>query len=272
MIAQLMHAGALSQTLRETAGPSAIQPLRRMMPEYGGSGPWPVPRTMTRDHIEEAVRGFADSALRAERAGFVGVEIHAANGYLIDQFLSESTNHRSDAYGGPLEHRVRLAVETIEAVKRVVSPNFIVGIRLSQGKVNDFDYRWPGGADDARILFDAVVRAGVDYLHLASEGKGWRHAAVLADGTSLTALARRRTGLPVIANGGLQEPEMARWILTEGHADLISLGTAALSNPDWPCKLRQNSPLVPFDHHMLSPTATIEAGWAWLAQHRVGSR
>src|SRR5690606_16240367 len=104
IVLQLMHAGALSQGNRyrdDTAGPSAVPPLGEKMPEYGGHGPWPTPKAMSADDIDAAVRGFVSSAVRAREAGFDGVEVHAANGYLLDQFLTDYTNRREDAYGGP---------------------------------------------------------------------------------------------------------------------------------------------------------------------------
>jgi len=238
IVLQLMHAGALSQCLERTAGPSAILPRGRRLRGYGGGeGAFRLPAAMTASDIAQAVDGFAGAARCAEAAGFDGVEIHGANGYLIDQFLTAYTNARTDRYGGAVERRVRIAVEILEAVRAAVSDRFLVGIRLSQGKVNDLAYRWPGGAEDAKAVFLAVSRAGASYIHFASEGRGFEHGCVLDDGTSLPRLARERTGLPVIANGGLHDPALAERILEEGHGDLVALGTGALANPDWPRRL-----------------------------------
>lgn len=107
VVLQLMHAGAVSQGNRfrdRAAGPSAVRPLGEQLAKYRGSGPWPVPMELTRRQIAEAVHGFAAAAARARDVGFDGVEIHAANGYLLDQFLTPYTNLRTDDYGGGVEH------------------------------------------------------------------------------------------------------------------------------------------------------------------------
>ncbi len=267
IILQLMHAGALSQCLDITAGPSAVKPLGKKMKDYGGEGPFPLPLELSQIDVIELICGFARSAHRAASAGFDGVEIHGANGYLIDQFLTDYTNQRTDRYGGSTRNRIRLAVEVTKAVRQSVDDDFIVGIRLSQGKVNDFDYTWPGGARDAAIIFPQVAGAGVDYIHFASEGRGFDHGCVLADGTSLPRLARALTGLPVIANGGLHDPDGAYRILQDGHGDLAALGSGALANPDWPDRLAREAPICAFDPMMLLKGVTIEATWDWQTRH-----
>ncbi|MBO1321391.1 oxidoreductase [Acanthopleuribacter pedis] len=259
---QLMHAGALSQCLSQTAAPSAVQPLRTKLAGYGGEGPWPVPKAMTQAEIQQAVQGFAASARRAAAAGFDGVEIHGANGYLIDQFLSDTTNRRRDRYGDSVAARATLALEVIAAVKAAVPPGFTVGLRLSQGKVNDFDYRWPGGRHTARTWFSLLAQTQVDYLHFASEGTGYQHSCVLEDGTVLPQLARAMVGVPVMVNGGMHAPDLAAQVLQAGHGDLAALGTGAIANPDWPNKLAAGEPIQPFQPAMLQPEVTIEATWA----------
>ncbi len=267
IILQLMHAGALSQCLDITAGPSAVKPLREKMDGYGGEGPYPLPLELSQTDVVELISGFAHSARRAVLAGFDGVEIHGANGYLIDQFLTDYTNQRTDRYGGSTCHRVRLAIEVTKAVRQSVDDDFIVGIRLSQGKVNDFEYTWPGGASDAEVIFPQVAEAGVDYIHFASEGQGFDHGCVLADGTSLPRLARELTGLPVIANGGLHDPDEAYRILQDNHGDLAALGSGALANPNWPDLLSSGAPICAFDPMMLSTGVTIEATRDWKIRH-----
>ncbi|NUW40478.1 oxidoreductase [Nonomuraea rhodomycinica] len=266
IVLQLMHAGALSQGNRyrdDTAGPSAVPPVGEKMPEYGGHGPWPTPRAMTQDDIDVAVRGFADAAVRARDAGMDGVEIHGANGYLLDQFLTTYTNTRDDSYGGPVANRVRLMAEVVGAIRAEVGPDFCVGVRLSQTKVNDFVYRWPGGAYDARVIFTALAEAGATYLHIASEGRDWIETARLDDGTTITGLARLTTGLPVIANGGMHQPQLAAQVLRDGHADLVSVARGALANPDLPRRVADDLPLEAFDHMMLQPMATLANAGLW---------
>ncbi|NDU72725.1 NADH:flavin oxidoreductase [Actinomadura sp. DSM 109109] len=266
IVAQLMHAGALSQGnyhRDDTAGPSVVVPQGVKMPEYGGNGPWAAPKEMSADDIRRAVDGFVASAANARRAGFDGVEIHAANGYLLDQFLTDYTNLREDSYGGPIAARVRLAAEVVAAVRAEVGPDWRVGVRVSQTKVNDFRYRWPGGAHDAEIVFSALAEAGASYLHVASEGRNWLDSARLERGLTVTGLARRVSGLPVIANGGMHDPELSAQVLADGHADLVSVARAALANPDLPRRLAGGAPSERFDHAMLSPMVTLDNVRRW---------
>lgn len=263
-VLQLMHAGALSQHLSNTRSASSIQPMRRMLEGYSKKqGYFPLPEAMTLAEIDDVILGFVNAALRAEQAGFDGVEIHAANGYLLDQFLTDYTNDREDQYGGSLENRCRLSTEIITSIKQKVSSDFTVGIRISQGKVNDSDYTWPNGIDDGKVIFTCLRDAGADYIHFASEGKGFNHGALTREGQSLPKLARELTGLPVIANGGLDKPEEANRILEEGHGDLIALGTGALANPDWPVRLKENEGFMAFNPDMFTHGVTVEDQFKW---------
>jgi 2,4-dienoyl-CoA reductase-like NADH-dependent reductase (Old Yellow Enzyme family) len=268
VVAQLMHAGALSQGNSYGVGtiaPSAIQPRGEMLEEYGGSGPWPTPREMANDEIDSVVRGFVDAAVRAEAAGFDGVEIHAANGYLLDQFLTVYTNTRGDMFGGSVANRIRLTGRVVADVRERLGTGVLVGVRLSQTKVNDFTYRWPGGGPDAEIIFAALTEAGADYLHIASEGRDFIDTARLPDGRTITAVAREVSGLPVMANGGMHDLRQAADVLNGGHADLVSLGRGALANPDLPARLVAGEELNQFDHAMLAPMATLANAQAWHA-------
>jgi 2,4-dienoyl-CoA reductase-like NADH-dependent reductase (Old Yellow Enzyme family) len=260
VIAQLMHAGALSQGNRYTTeriAPSGVRPLGEMMPEYGGSGPWPVPREMSAQDIADVIAGFAAAARNAVAAGFDGVEVHAANGYLLDQFITDYTNQRTDSYGGPMTNRVRLAAEVTRAIRAAVPPGFVVGVRLSQTKVNDFTYRWPDGERDAETAYAALAAAGADYLHVASEGRNWLDTARLAGGRTTTGVAREVTGLPVIANGGMHDVVLAERVIDDGHADLLAIARSALVNPDLPHRVAKEVELDRFDHGMLDPTVTL---------------
>jgi 2,4-dienoyl-CoA reductase-like NADH-dependent reductase (Old Yellow Enzyme family) len=268
IFAQLMHAGALSQGnayAAEAIAPSAIAPIGQMLEEYGGSGSWPVPREITPAELDSAVAGFADAAARARAAGFDGVEIHAANGYLLDQFLTVYTNSRTDEYGGNVANRTRLTARIVAEIRDRVRSEFVIGVRLSQTKVNDLKYRWPGGAQDAEVIFAAVADAGADYLHIASEGRNFIDTARFPDGRTTTSVAKQVTGLPVIANGGMHDMRQAADVLDDGHADLLSIGRGALANPDLPARLAGDVELAPFDHAMLSPMATISNARSWWA-------
>ena len=270
---QLMHAGALSQRQSRTGriiAPSAIEPLGQMMPEYGGDGPYRLPPAMTAKDLARVREGFVAAAARARRAGFHGVEIHAANGYLLDQFITEYTNLRDDEYSASPRGRIRYAAEIVAAVWESVPTEFVVGVRVSEGKVNNYTYRWPGGAAEAETIFTALAEAGASYIHMAGEGRGFRES-ISGGREPLTTLARRITGLPVIANGGLHDPDVADDVIERGYADLIALGRAALATPDWPKRISQSDPVVAFDHGMISPKASIENTDAWF-QRRTNSQ
>ena len=165
VIAQLMHAGALSQGNTNhdgTVGPSAILPKGAQMANFRGSGPYRMPEEISPGDIAWAVGGFAAAAARARGAGFDGVEVHGANGYLLDQFLTEGVNLRTDAYGGSATARVRLMAETVSAVRAAVGPEILVGVRVSQTKVNDHTHGWLGRVDKARTVFQALAASGPD--------------------------------------------------------------------------------------------------------------
>ncbi|SEW16807.1 oxidoreductase [Natrinema salifodinae] len=258
IVAQLMHAGALSQGNRyadETGAPSVVRPKGEQLEMYGGEGEFPEPKALTTDEIDDAIDGFVAAAERAVEADFDGVEVHGANGYLLDQFLTTYTNQRDDEYGGDVENRVRLAAEVLEAVQAATPEDFVVGIRISQSKVNDPDYRWPGGEDDAEVIFETLTDAGADYLHVTEEDVT---TPAFESGPTLTELADRYGDAPVIANGALEDPDTARATVAAG-ADLITLAKGALANPDWPQRVAEGRPLDDFDfQRILQPDASID--------------
>jgi len=260
IVAQLMHAGALSQGNRhrdESVGPSAIQPKGQQLAFYYGEGPYKVPMAMTEAQIEEAIEGFVASAKRAVTvAGFDAVEIHGANGYLLDQFLTEYSNQRTDRWGGSVANRVSLLVETVRRVKRAIHGTAPVGIRISQGKVNDFHAKWMGGEVDAAIIFSALADAGVDFIHV-TEFEAWR-PAFEGGVDSLAALAKAYApNVPMIANGSLHDLDRAEELLRAG-VDVIAMGRGALANPNMPALLAAGHALRPFDSTILGPIADIK--------------
>lgn len=122
------------------AGPFAIRPGRQVA-SYRGSGECPVPGEMSTAEINEAVAGFASAAVRAREAGFEGVEIHGVNGYLLDQFQTEGVNQRIDDCGSEVANRLRIKLQVSNVVRAAVGPDFIVDVRSSHSKVNDFIYK-----------------------------------------------------------------------------------------------------------------------------------
>ena len=258
IIAQLMHAGALSQYNRftdKTAGPSAVQPIGEQMSFYTGEGPYPIPEVMTAKDIDDAIQGFVNSAKLAQSAGFDGIEIHGANGYLLDQFLTDYTNQREDGYGGSISNRLRIFREVIDAVRSTVGESFVIGIRFSQKKVNDTEYVWPEGEALAQQTFGLMHECGVNYIHTTEPVL---NKPAFEGSATLASLAKKYSGLPVIANGGVSKPDLADVVLKSGQADLVALGKIALANPGWPELVKTKRVLREFDFAMLAPRANLD--------------
>ncbi|MDJ0357082.1 hypothetical protein [Paenarthrobacter sp. PH39-S1] len=114
--------------------------------------------------MAEVRDGFVNAALHAKQAGFDGVEIHGANGYLLDQFLTDYLNNRTDNYGGSPENRVRYTAEICPAACEAVGPDMTVGIRISQSKVSDNDHRRSWGAEEAHVIFETLEATGIDFI------------------------------------------------------------------------------------------------------------
>ncbi|MCF5052401.1 NADH:flavin oxidoreductase [Pseudomonas syringae] len=260
VFAQLMHAGALSQGNRfskRSAAPSAVQPVGEQMPFYYGVGRYNEPLELSEVQIAEVIQGFVDAAVRAVNiSGFDGIEIHGAHGYLLDQFLTTYTNQRQDRWGGDIHARVALLLGIVKAIKAELGSKVPVGMRISQSKVNDFVYKWPGGEADAQVIFSSLAQAGADFIHV-SEYRAWQPAFAGGQET-LVALARRYApGLTIIANGSLLDIGRANDALHDG-ADLIAQGEGALSNPDLPLLYASGREPRPFDNVILGPIANIK--------------
>lgn len=257
---QLQHSGALSQGNRfaqETLAPSAVQPKGEQLAMYLGEGPFPTPREVTKEEIQAVIAGFVHAAKNAKLAGFDGIEIHGANGYLLDGFLTDYTNQRTDEYGGSTKNRVRLSVEVSKAIREAVGKEFTIGIRISQAKVNDYTHKWAGKEQDAAIIFGQLGQAGLDYIHV-TEYKAWE-PAFDKSGQSLASLAKKYGGVPVIANGHLEDPQKAGEMIENGEADVITLGKGALANHDWVNKVKKGEPLATFKpEEVLRPNAKIK--------------
>ena len=259
-IAQLMHAGALSQGNRfrnSTVGPSAIQPKGEQMTFYHGKDRYRVPAAITEEQIADAIAGYAGSAARAIGiAGFDAIEIHGANGYLLDQFLTDYTNDRTDRWGGTTQNRVRLILETFRAVRARVGAAVPVGVRISQGKVNDYHHKWADAERDAEIIFGSLADAGADFIHV-TEFEAWQ-PAFAAGGPSLMRLAKRHAPkAAILANGSLHNVDQAVAALANG-ADVVTIGRGALANPDLPRRLTGRVALNDFDPAILGPIADIK--------------
>ena len=190
-------------------------------------------------------RRFADAAERARRAGFDAVEIHAGHGYILSSFLSCSTNQRSDDYGGPLENRARLLLETIRSVRARVGPDFPVWCRLD---AVEFHKREGIAEEDARRTAELAVEAGLDAIHVSAYADP-RSGIAFTDAPlphtpcayiELSEAIKRRIDGPVIAVGRI-EPEAGEAILRDGRADFIAMGRRLLADPELPRKLAGES-------------------------------
>ncbi len=266
-VMQLMHAGAQSQYndyADMNVGPSAVAPYGETNPIYHGNGePFPVPEALTETGIIEVIDGFVAAAQRAMQTGFDGVEIHGANGYLLDEFITAYHNQRDDEYGGDIGNRVRMVRRVVQSVRDAVGRDFAVGVRLSQTKIADMNYRWDG-PDDAAVIFRAMAEAGASYIHVT--GAGAVDPAFSDDGPSLAELAAEHGGgIAVIANGKLHDGGKAEDQLVSGGASLVAVGRGALVNADWPRRMTEGRKQNDFDPDMLSPLATLDNQADWEA-------
>lgn len=259
-IAQLMHAGAISQGNRfrgGTVGPSAIQPKGTQMTFYHGKDHYALPAAITEAQIADAINGFAESAGRAiENAGFDAIEIHGANGYLLDQFLTDYANKRADRWGGSPENRVRLILETFKAVRAKVGAEVPIGVRISQGKVNDYQHKWAGAERDAEIIFGSLADAGVDFIHV-TDYEAWKPAFTPGNASLMRLAKRYAPKAAILANGSLHNVERAVAALGDG-ADILTIGRGALANPDFPRRLSERDVLNDFDPAILGPIANVK--------------
>jgi dimethylglycine catabolism A len=242
---QLGHGGG--HTRRDICGETPIAPSAIPHPVYETTLETIIPEEMTTARIEATVAAHAAAAVRARKAGFDCVEIHAAHGYLISQFHAPFENRRTDAYGGSLENRARFGLEALRAVKAAV-PGMPVVYRLS---VEDF---FPGGLpfSEGRQIAVWAAEAGADALHVtAGHYRSLPSAQVVLppmtfpDGTFLefAAAVKKLIHVPVIAVGRLGDPAMATEAVATGKADFIALGRTLIADPEWVEKLRRGEPI-----------------------------
>jgi len=244
MVAQLWHVGRVSIAAyqpdgRPAVGPSAIAAEGQAMKEDFTMVPFETPRALSVEEISGIIADYAHAADMAKKAGFDGVEVHAANGYLIDQFLKDGSNQRDDRYGGSVENRLRFMLEVVSAVVAVWGADR-VGIRLSPSNGSNGTKE----SDPASVFVPAAAALkpfGLAYLHLIEGEPGtvmapWEGAPLLA--------ARMRNAFdgPLMLNGGLTR-ETAERAMSEGRADLVSVGVPVLANPDLVERWKRNAPL-----------------------------
>jgi N-ethylmaleimide reductase len=245
---QLMHTGRVSHPANlpsgaRVLGPSAIAlEGMQMWTDSQGMQPYPVPEEMSAEDIRNTVAEYAQSAKLAIEAGFDGVELHGANGYLIDQFLNPASNHRSDAYGGSAENRIRFALEVAEAVVRAIGKERL-GIRVSPyGAFNGMMSSYEGIEETFGLLASRLSALGLVYLHIVD------HSSQGAPEVkpSVKALLRREFKQTLILSGGY-DAERAEQDLQERRGDLVAFGRPFIANPRLVQKLKNGSPLAALD-------------------------
>ncbi len=210
------------------------------------------PRAMTHKEIESLIQRFVNTSVKAEQAGFDGIQIHAAHGYLLSQFLSPLTNQRKDEFGGPIENRMRLLINIIEAIRTNVSSKFAVAVKL-----NSADFQRGGfDADDAKQVIEAMNNLAVDMVELS--GGSYESPAMqgtTADGRTLGREAyfldfakdiAQVASMPIMTTGGIRRLEIAEQVLAEGIA-IVGMGTALAMNPSLPNEWQENTDLVAHD-------------------------
>ncbi len=247
---QLWHVGRISHHSHQPDGgppwaPSAIAAEGSAMTANFEREPFAVPRAMSLADIEALKEAYVCAGKRALAAGFDGVEIHSANGYLLEQFMHERSNKREDRYGGSLVNRIRLPLEVAESLAQALTPSK-VGIRLSPfGIAND-----SGDPDPEplyRTLIQALNRLGLAYLHLIeprASGAGQREVDH-QDVPSACAMFRKDWDRVLITAGNFTA-QSAALTVEAGHADAIAFGRYFIANPDLPARIRQGQTFTPY--------------------------
>lgn len=239
---QLMHTGRIGHPLNLPAGakvlgPSAVAAAGQMFTDAEGLKSHPVPAEMTQADIEATIAEFAKAAKNAVAAGFDGIELHGANGYLLEQFIRPNSNQRTDRYGGAIENRARFVLEVADAVIAAIGRDR-VGIRLSPfGVFNDMPLYADMEADYA-YLAERLDAAGLVYIHLVD------HSASGAPEvpSSIKDMFRRTFKRTLILSGGYDSAR-AESDLAAGKCDLIAFGKPFLANPDLVTRWKAGAPL-----------------------------
>jgi N-ethylmaleimide reductase len=240
IVAQIWHVGRISHPEitggLQPVAPSAVAP-NIMTTTRNGKLPAPVPHALTASEIKDVVNQYRQGAANAMRAGFDGVEIHGANGYLIDQFLRESTNLRTDAYGGSPHNRIRFALEVVDAVVAEIGAGR-TGIRLSPvSPANDSAESQPQAVFGP--LVEALSQRGIAFIHFVEGATGGPRDLPGFD----FAWARKTFKGAYIANNGYTR-EMALDAVGSGRADAVAFGRPYIANPDLVQRLKVNAPLA----------------------------
>jgi N-ethylmaleimide reductase len=247
MFMQLMHCGRIAHQLNLPAGarvvaPSAVAAAGEMYTDAEGMKPHPVPHAMTEADIRVAIDEYVQAGKNAIAAGFDGIELHSANGYLLEQFIRPNSNQRTDRYGGPIENRARFVLEVAGAVTAAIGKDR-VGIRLSPyGVFNDMPL-YDAMEADYTYLAEQINARGLMYVHLVDHSP--QGAPKVPD--SIKATFRKAFKRTLILSGGYDAASAER-DLAAGKCDLIAVGRPILANPDlverWKTGAAVNAPDV----------------------------
>jgi 2,4-dienoyl-CoA reductase-like NADH-dependent reductase (Old Yellow Enzyme family) len=267
---QLWHCGLVPEPKSGKLNPDACGPSGLLKPGVKATEPARAGEPMTKADIDNVVRAFGESAASAERLGFDGCEIHGAHGYLLDQFLWDGTNHRTDAYGGGPVERTRLAVEVVREIRRNVSTDFPVCLRFSQWKLQDYAARLAETPQELERILAPLVEVGVDMFH-CSQRRYWEKEFEGSD-LNLAGWTKKITGKPAITVGSVTlNQEFTRSFGTADTAgvigidelldrlerdefDLVAVGRSLIVNPQWPAIMRRGAlgELRPFQRDVLT--------------------
>ncbi|WP_039937239.1 alkene reductase [Leptospira terpstrae] len=247
---QLMHTGRIGHELNlpkgaKVLGPSAILAKGQMWTDTDGMKDHPTPQEMTKAEIKSTLEEFVTASKNAIQAGFDGVELHAANGYLLEQFLHPSSNQRTDEYGGSIENRIRFVVEVASAVSAAIGKEK-TAIRLSPyGAFNDL-FPFPETHEEYSLLAEKLNQIGIVYIHLVD------HSSMGAPTVEPETVQNIRNAFKgtLILSGGY-DVERAEKDLSSGLADLVAFGKPFLANPDLVTRFQKNIALASFDQTTL---------------------
>jgi N-ethylmaleimide reductase len=243
---QLMHTGRIAHALNlpasaKVVGPSGVAAAGQMYTDQEGMKPHPVPSAFTDAELKSTIGEYVKAATNAVAAGFDGIELHAANGYLLEQFIRPNSNQRTDAYGGSIEKRARFVLEVAEATIAAIGKDK-VGMRLSPyGVFNDMPL-YPEMESDYAYLAKALNDVGLVYVHLVDHSSGG--APPVPD--SIKATFRNSFKRTLILSGGY-DAARAEADLASGKADLIAVGKGFLANPDLVARWKASAALNPPD-------------------------
>jgi N-ethylmaleimide reductase len=239
---QFMHTGRIGHPLNlpkgaELVAPSALAAAGQIRTDQQQMQNHPTPRALGTSEVAGVIDEYVNASTNAITAGFDGIELHGANGYLIEQFLNPGTNKRTDAYGGSIEKRNRFAIETAAAVAKAIGADR-TGIRLSPfSTFNDMMGDYPEIPEQYEALVTELGKQGIGYIHIVNYEKV---------GQPLLRAMKEAFGGHVIICGGLDKAK-AENAFDAGYADLAAFAKSFLANPDLPHRLKNGLPLNPFD-------------------------